>query len=199
MLFLRGRGTSLLLLGLLAAIACGELKKVDIPTALPNPAPTVPPAPSPGVTPTPSPSATPTPQPTATPTASATPTPGSSSCRLSSMPECGGREGPAGVFGCCRAEGAQQFAALVDSAIGVVQRERPQLFAGNRVLNEDAFVQAVAQTLEQRFGVCARQGGPSDEVGVKNSNTFSEQYDIVFGDGSVRTGGYTVTCRPARF
>jgi hypothetical protein len=115
------------------------------------------------------------------------------------MPECGRPEGPAGVFGCCRAEDAQQFAVQVDSAIGIVQRERPQLFSGNRVLNEDAFVQAVAQTLVQRFSLCATQGGPADEVGVKNSNSFSEQYDIVFGNGTVRTDGYTVTCRPARF
>jgi hypothetical protein len=197
MLLHRGRSAAALLLGLLVAIGCGELKQVEIPTGLPNPSPTVPPAPSPGVTPTPSPTATPsaTPSPTPTPT----PTPGSSSCRLSPMPECGRAEGPTGVFGCCRAESAQQFASQVDSAIGIVQRERPQLFNGNRVISEDAFVQAVAQTLEQRFGLCAKQGGPPDEVGVKNSNTFNEQYDIVFGNGTVRTDGYAVTCRPARF
>lgn len=186
-----------MLAGLIVATACGDLKTVDIPTELPNPAPTVPPAPSPGVTPTPSPTAAPTAAPSPTP--SPTPTPGSSSCRLSPMPECGSAEGPAGVFGCCRAESTQQFADEVDAAIGIVQRERPQLFSGSRVLNENAFVQAVAQTLEQRFGLCAKQGGPADEVGVKSSNTFSEQYDIVFGNGTVRTGGYAVTCRPARF
>lgn len=103
------------------------------------------------------------------------------------------------MYGCCRNEGTRIFESLVDSAIGIVQRERPQLFNGNRVVSESAFVQAVAQTLEQRFGLCAKQGGPSDEVGVKNSNSFNEQYDIVFGNGTVRTQGYTVTCRPARF
>jgi hypothetical protein len=115
------------------------------------------------------------------------------------MPECGASEGPAGVFGCCRAEGTQQFAAQVDAAIAIVQRERPGVVSGDRVLSEDGFVQAVAQILEQRFGLCAKQGGPADEVAVKSSNSFNEQYDIVFGNGTVRTGGYTVTCRPARF
>ena len=65
--------------------------------------------------------------------------------------------------------------------------------------SEDAFVAAVSAMLRQRFGLCSVTGGPADEVGVKNSNSFSEQFDIVFGNGTVRTGGHAVTCRPARF
>jgi hypothetical protein len=115
------------------------------------------------------------------------------------MPECGGAEGPPGVYGCCQEERAQAFAAQVDAAITQIQRDRPSLFDGQRVRDANAYVQGVAQILEQRFGLCSRQGGPEDEVGVKNSNSFSEQYDILFGNGTIRRNGYTVTCRPARF
>lgn len=114
------------------------------------------------------------------------------------MPECGGPEGPAGVFGCCRGEGTQVFADPVEQAIAQIQREQPGLFSGNRVLNANAYVQGVARILEQR-GLCSRQGGPEDEVAVKSTNNFSEQYDILLSDGFIRNGGYTVTCRPARF
>lgn len=114
------------------------------------------------------------------------------------MPECGGPEAPAGVFGCCRQEADQAFGGQVDAAIAQLQRDRPDLFDGNRVLNAGAYVRGVASLLVQR-GFCAQQGGPEDEVGIKSSNSFSEQYDILFGNGTVRTGGYTVTCRPARF
>ena len=115
------------------------------------------------------------------------------------MPECGRPEGPRGVFGCCREDNSQVFVSQVDQAIEQIKRERPDLLDGQRVRDEDAYVQAVARILEQRFGLCAKQGGPSDEVGVKNSNSFSEQYDIVLGNGNARPAGQTVTCRPARF
>lgn len=184
------------LLTLLAA--CGRLPETEIPTGLPNPpAPSIPPVPPP----TPVPSATPTPQPSQGPTPSPapTPTPGSSSCGLAAMPECGGPEGPAGVYGCCRAESAQSFASQVDAAITQIQRDQPSLFDGSRVRDANAYVRGVARILEQRFGLCASQGGPEDEVAVKSSNSFNEQYDILFANSTVRRDGYTVTCRPARF
>jgi hypothetical protein len=115
------------------------------------------------------------------------------------MPECGRPEGPPGVYGCCREERTRVFESQVDQAISELRRQRPDLFDGDRVRDANAYVQGVARVLEQRFGLCARQGGPEDEVGVKSTNSFSEQYDILFGNGTVRTGGYTVTCRPARF
>jgi hypothetical protein len=115
------------------------------------------------------------------------------------MPECGGPEGPPGVWGCCQTVESGQFAGQVDAAIEQLRLERPDLFLGNRVLDDNAYVQGVARVLEQRFGLCARQGGPSDEIGVKSSNNYNEQYDILFSNGTVRLQGYTVTCRPARF
>lgn len=195
----RARKPAAALMMLLAA-ACGRLPTGETEPFVERPAPSLPPIVATTPTPTPSVGATPAPQPTAaTPAPTPLPTPASgSSCRLAAMRECGGPEGPAGVYGCCRAESGQLFAEVVDQAIAQIQRERPSLFSGNRVLDDDAYVQGVARILEQR-GYCARQGGPEDEVGIKSSNSFSEQYDILFGNGTVRTGGYTVTCRPARF
>jgi hypothetical protein len=114
------------------------------------------------------------------------------------MPECGAPEGPPGVFGCCRSEGQQIFADQVETAIAQLQRSRPDLFNGNRVLDANAYVQGVARILEQ-MGFCSKPGAPEDEIGVKNSNGVSEQYDILLSSGSIRNGGYQVTCRPARF
>ncbi len=193
---------------LLVIVACGGLKDTQVPEFVnPAPVPSLPPitGPTPGIGATPVPSATPpgsaSPSPSPAPSASPTPapTPSTQSCRLSSMPECGGPEGPPGVYGCCREESSSLFQGQVDAAIDIVRREQPGLVVGDLVPNEGAFVAAVARTLTQRFGLCATPGGPADEVGVKSNNNFSEQFDIVFGSGTVRTGGYTVTCRPARF
>jgi hypothetical protein len=193
---------------LLVLAACGGLKETPVPEFVnPAPVPSLPPVtgPAPGFgSPTPVPTANPpgsgaSPSPSTSPTPSATPPPSTQGCRLPSMPECGGPEGPPGVYGCCREESSSLLQGQVDAAIDLVRREQPALVVGDRVPNEDAFVAAVARMLEQRFGLCATPGGPADEVGVKNNNNFSEQYDIVFGNGTVRTGGYAVTCRPARF
>lgn len=189
--------------------ACGKLEETSLPSDFVNPPnPSIPPLPSGSPSPptfgTPAPSVQPTTTPSATPSTGPTPTPAPSStpvasCSLPSMPECGAAEGPPGVFGCCREEPDRQFASQVDQAITIFMSQRPDLFNGEQVRDGDAYVRGVAQVLVQRFGLCARQGGPPDEVAVKGSNSFNEQYDILFGSGSVRRGGYQVTCRPARF
>jgi hypothetical protein len=145
--------------------------------------------------------ATPTPAPTATPTPTPTATPGTQSCRLPSMPECAASEGPRGVFGCCRAESTEVYGSQVDRAIRTVQREHPAWFdGGDRLLGDpDDYVREVAYVLQRDFGLCAKQGPIDDEVAVKGSNDFSEQYDVLYGSGYVRVSGYEVTCRPARF
>jgi hypothetical protein len=190
---------------LLVLPACGKLPTGEAPPelnlpavtpvgsvqpGLPGPPPTTQP---PGASPSPG---SPTPAPTPTPTSSATP---GASCRLPAMPECGGPEGPPGVYGCCQRTEAGQFAGQVDAAIDQLRAQRPDLFNGNRVLDETAYVQGVARLLEQRFGLCARQGEPDDEVAVKANNSYNEQYDILFSNGTVRMQGIVVACRPARF
>jgi len=96
----------------------------------------------------------------------------------------------------CQAE-APSFQAQVESAQAEVQRNRPDLFDGGRVRSEDAYVQEVARVLRTR-GLCAAQGGPKDEVAVKNTNNWNDQYDIVLSSGQTWTS-YQVTCRPSRF
>jgi len=96
----------------------------------------------------------------------------------------------------CREE-APSFQAQVESAQAEVQRNRPDLFEGGRVRSEDAYVQEVARVLRTR-GLCAAQGGPKDEVAVKTTNDWNDQYDIVLSSGQTWTS-YQVTCRPSRF
>lgn len=171
--------------------ACKKLNQVDIPSTNPNPAVGTLPSPQPigsvilGL-PTPSPSATipPSTTPSATPAPSNSPS--QSTCSLASMPE----GSP------CRAE-APSFQTQVEAAQAEVRRTRPDLFEGDRVRSEDGYVQEVARVLRSR-GLCAAQGGPKDEVAVKNNNDWNDQYDIVLGSGQTWTS-YQVTCRPARF
>lgn len=193
---LRPRATRLFLpivaLLLVSAAAC-KLDRVDTPTTNPNPPVGPLPSPQPGgsvVVGLPGGSPTVTPTPTSSPAPSASPTgtstPGAGSCSLAPMPE----GAP------CRAE-SPSFQAQVEAAQADVLRTRPDLFEGGRVRNEDAYVQEVARVLRTR-GLCAAQGGPKDEVAVKSTNEWNDQYDIVLGSGEPWTS-YQVTCRPARF
>jgi hypothetical protein len=145
--------------------------------------------------------AVPTPVPTPTPT----PTPALGNgfgCGLSAMPECGRDEGPPGVFGCCRNEpGARngQWDAELWDAINILKNEQPDLFNGDNIKDRVRYMNGVAAIAERKYKLCVKPGGPGDEVGVKVSNTYSEQYDIYQSAGRVRYPGYQVTCRPARF
>ena len=146
---------------------------------------------------------------TPTPTPAPTPTPivygQGLACGLPAKPECGQTDGPPegsppGVYGCCRAEaGGGQWAPEIWDAINQLQREQPSLFDGDRVLDREKYQLGVARILEQKYGVCAKPGAPGDEVAIKNSNDFSEQYDIYLSSARIRYPGYQVTCRPARF
>src|SRR5574341_86049 len=135
------------------------------------------------------------------------PTPAPDGCMLPPMPECGGvpyDPGPPRRWGCCVESEASLYAAAVDEAQDYVVssegwRRWPGLVGvGNRVRNEDDYVRAVATRLIE-MGYCAAQGEPSDEVAVKRRNDYSEQFDIVMADMTVRRHGHTVYCVPARF
>lgn len=141
---------------------------------------------------------------TPTPTPAPTPTPFGIglACGASRMPECGRDEGPPGVWGCCTKEpgaGNGQWDAELWDAINILQREQPELFRGNNILDRVKFISEVARITEQKYGLCVIPGGPGDEVGVKTGNGSSEQYDIYESSGRIRYPGYAVTCRPARF
>ncbi len=144
----------------------------------------------PGGSPDPLPSPSPSPSPEPSPSPSPSPTPSAAGCFIPDLPDCDG---------CCRKGGNKSFAGPVRDAIDTVRREQPELFkSGDGVKDLDGFVNGVVKELRE-MGLCAVRGGPPDEVGVKETNEFSEQYDIHTSDRKVRYGGLTVTCRPPRF
>ncbi len=139
--------------------------------------------------------------PTPTPAATTTPPPVLGiACGAAPMSECGGPEGPSGVFGCCRKEGDEgQWETHLWSAIQALQDQQPGLFDGQKILDRERFLAEVSRITEQTFGLCVKPGADDDEVGVKAANGSSEQYDIYESHGRLRYPGYAVTCRPARF
>jgi hypothetical protein len=152
---------------------------VPVPAVTPTPTPaTPPPAPAPG---------TPTP----------TPPPASSSCRLGN----GGGSGNS-----CPYQRAS-FQDDVERAIDNVIRNYPSLFDKRddrcpqgcpRVLNSDGYWDAVTNEM-RRLGYCAVNDG--EELAVKNTNAWNDQYDIISGEGYIRrgAGAYRSTCYPAWF
>lgn len=146
----------------------------------------------------PAPGPSPTPAPTATPSPSATPTP--------TPPT--GTSCPYGVGNyyaqCDRT--SPVFLPDVDHAIDQLVQDRPDLFDQSNtagpgayyVLDPDQYFEGVVQNLEGT-GFCAEYGGFG--LQVKNSNDFSERYDILLGSGHIRRGdgSYRATCNPAAF
>ncbi|PYQ22539.1 MAG: hypothetical protein DMF81_11820 [Acidobacteria bacterium] len=190
-----------LLLSAVACLLCGcttiteempQPTKPDVGTPVPLPVVVVPvPIPSPVP-------ATPAPAPTANP---AQPTPAPPSGQ-----GCG--VGPGGGSGndCPREQ--PSFLSEVEGAMDQLVREEPQLFNLNKtlkgcvncyqVVNADRYVQRMAELMSQR-GLCGLYDG--EELAVKRTNAFNDQYDIFTADGFMRRqlGSYRSTCYPAWF
>jgi hypothetical protein len=107
--------------------------------------------------------------------------------------------------GCDRT--SPSFLGDVEAAIDQLIRTEPGLFNLNRtqgcgtcyeVLNQTRYVQQVAAMVRQR-GLCSVYDG--EELAVKSTNSFSDQYDILTAQGFIRRegGSYRSTCRPAAF
>ena len=145
----------------------------------------------------------PTPQgpvpPTGNPTdPAATPPPSGSGCGV----------GPGNGSGenCPREE--PSFLSQVESAMDQLIRQEPQIFNLNKtskgctncyqVVDADRYVQRMAELMSQR-GLCGLYDG--EELAVKKTNDFNDQYDIFTSDGFMRRqlGSYRSTCRPAWF
>jgi hypothetical protein len=152
------------------------------------------PAPLPAPTPaTPAPAPNPTPEPGPAPPPPSAP---SGSCSV-------GRGSGDGAD-CPRT--SPVFLGDVDRAIDVLVSQRPDLFdtrdqrgaGGYAVRDEGEYHLGVVAILQSR-GLCATFDG--EEIAVKRTNDFSEQYDIILSDGHVRRGEgmYRATCRPAWF
>lgn len=159
------------------------LSPIAIPVVLPKPAPT----------PTPAPKPNPTPAPTPTP---ATPPPSGGSCSLPASNPASPR---------CTDESALLYGA-VDTALTRATQSRPEFFDfGNKkcencyfVKNVSGFVAEVQKQLSAQ-GVCSYYDG--EELAVKKTNDYSEQYDILLASGHMRrgVGSYRGVCRPSWF
>jgi outer membrane biosynthesis protein TonB len=165
-----------------------SLAPLAIPVILPKPVPTPTPAPTPNATPTPAPAPTPPP--------STPPATGGGSCSLPASnptsPSC--NDDPA------------QLSAQVETAITRTTQAHPEYFdfADKKcatcyyVKNINGYVNEVKQQLSAQ-GVCSYWDG--EELAVKSSNSFSEQYDILLASNHIRrgAGAYRGVCRPAWF
>ena len=148
-----------------------------------------------GSSPTVPPVTTPPPAPTPTPAPSATPTPSATSCRY----------GMGALDASCVRQ-SPTFLVDVDGAINLLGQQHPELFNFNdsagagewRVLDADRYYAGVIANLQAK-DYCA--GFDLQNLQVKNSNTYSEDYDILLSSGFVRRGAisYRQTCSPASF
>jgi hypothetical protein len=144
---------------------------------------------------TPAPTATPTPAPGPTPTPTSPP-PSGGTC---SLPKSNNPEAP------CSMQTAS-FLGAVDKAITQLTTQQPSIFDFNQktcencyfVNDQGAFVNGVIKNLNAA-GYCAVYDG--EELGVKNSNSFNDQYDILVSSGFIRrgAGSYRSTCNPSWF
>jgi hypothetical protein len=100
-----------------------------------------------------------------------------------------------------------KFLKQVTDAVKKTQKEHPEIFDftqhakgtdGALVVNPDAYEKNMVSNL-LAVGLCARWDG--EELNVKNTNDWSENYDILTADNFVRSGegSYRVTCYPAYF
>lgn len=94
----------------------------------------------------------------------------------------------------------------VNAAIDKLVQDRPDIFdkndfsgpGGYRVLKVDDYYAGVVRNL-QALGLCAEYD--FQYVNVKESNSYSEAYQIMISSGHIRRGdgAYRQTCRPAIF
>jgi hypothetical protein len=160
---------------------------LSIPVILPKASPTPTPTPTPGATPTPTPAPSPTPTPAA---------PTGGGCGL---PPSDNPDAP------CMME-TYSFLSHVDTAITLVTQQQPGIFDFDDkkcdncyyVKNPGKFVEGVIANLDA-MGLCTYYDG--EELAVKNTNSFNDEYDILLASGHLRRGpgSYRSTCRPSWF
>jgi hypothetical protein len=142
----------------------------------------------------PLPTAAPTPAPQA-----AAPTPAPPSAATPAVFGCGLPRGAGNGHNCPRQ--APTFQREIDAAIDKVIADFPEFFDFSRghgaglpaVVNVPQYVDEVVYNLRV-MGLCALNDG--EEIAVKNSNDFNDQFDIITSDAFVRRS-YRTTCYPA--
>jgi hypothetical protein len=138
-------------------------------------------------------------QPTPTPTPEPTATPRISACGV------GPGTGDGREANCPRQQ--SNFLFQVNSAIDDVVRKHPRLFnlddirgaGGYLVLDVAEYYRQVVLEVQAQ-GLCATVDG-GDEIAVKKTNDFNDQYHIMISDRHIRRGeaSYRATCYPAWF
>jgi hypothetical protein len=101
-------------------------------------------------------------------------------------------------------DGVSCYLAVVQSAVRGAIMAHPEWFDSSGscsiILDVDAFLDAVVADIVAH-GVCAIRdpNAPGEEVTLKYSNAFTENFDIVASTGCARYGSaiYTSTCFPA--
>ena len=139
------------------------------------------------------PAAAPTPAPTPVPTPAAAATPQAFVCPWPALPD---------LHNNCP-KLTPELSDYVNNAVEAVVAQKPQLFdfSNNlgegswKVLDHQAYVNAVVDALHAQ-GICAKDD--NEEIAVKNTNQFHEQYNIYTSGGYVRRA-YITTCIPAQF
>jgi hypothetical protein len=142
---------------------------------------------------TPAPSAVPTPAPTPAATPAPAATPRAFTCPFPALPD---------LHNTCP-KLTPELDRFVNNAIEAVVVQQPQLFdfSNNlgegswKVLDRQKYVDAVVEAIHAQ-GVCAKDD--NEEIAVKNTNSFHEQYNIYTSGGYVRRA-YITTCIPAQF
>ena len=97
-----------------------------------------------------------------------------------------------------------QLWQYVENAIQKTIQEHPELFDFNeelgggswKVLDREKYINTTVENIHAQ-GVCAEDD--NEEIQVKNTNDFNEQYNIWTSGGYVRRGPYITTCFPAQF
>jgi hypothetical protein len=185
----------------LAAFFASALILSSCQTITENPPAQTQPSSAPGLVPViinpvtiPVPNEVPVPTPTATPAPEAPRAAG-----------CGVGPGNGSGHGCARQ--SPSFLKEVESAMDQLINEEPGLFdkrrtrgCGNcyQVLNLNRYVNRMAELMAER-SLCGHYDG--EELAVKQTNAFNDQYDILTADGYIRRqlGSYRSTCYPAWF
>jgi hypothetical protein len=136
------------------------------------------------------------PVPTPTPTPVPVATPAASACGLPALPDL--------HTDCPKL--TPELWQFVETAIDRTIREHPEYFdfgddlggGAYRVLDRDKYIKSVVANIQAQ-GVCSHE--EVEEIQVKNSNAFHEQYNIWVSSGHVRHGprAYITTCFPAQF
>ena len=95
----------------------------------------------------------------------------------------------------------------MENAIQTTVQERPELFDFNdelgggscKVLDRETSTSTPTVENIQAQGVCSR--AETEEIQVKTTNDYNEQYNIWVSSGYVRhgPGAYITTCFPAQF